>query len=644
MKTQKVIFLLLMMVSSFLFAQKGEYTITKTKPFFDVENLKDDQSVEWGYLSVPESWIAPSSKIKIAYVVLKKKKQSTQKPLVYIEGGPGQSGVGAFGYFRNHPLRDYSDIILVDARGVGNSLPKLCPELGTEIFKILSSNESSTADEKNRSFAAMNCKNELIRKGIDPANYSSINIANDLHALKKALHYDKWNVLGVSYGTYISQVYANSFPEDFNKMILDSPVDNISEYYNKINDHYVKELNIFFAKCKQNPAVNKKFPNLEKTYYEVIEDLAKNPLTVGVPKDLLEKGSFTFNSEDFKIVIHQALYTKQLIEVLPVIITLFHKRDAETLSSIVGVFSGVFKALDFGTYYSMVLNDAIPYNSLKYYDEDAANYPGLKGGLSFYRADFLVGSQWNNNKQVPQNILDYGKMSKIPTMIMGGEFDPITPVSNAQSLAGLLKAQLIIFKNEGHALLFGKEGSDLINNFINDKTPLNSGSTQVINSPEVRFITDIHINSGITKLAMLLFGGFDILKVAPLILAYGILLVAIIFFSVSIWRRRKVDKLIMKAFYGILIINCIIGVVLMAGLIYAIVYSNNTNFFICAFGIPEKFINLFYLLKVHMILFGLSFILFLVTYRQLTYKIIVISVLFSFILILSYFYYWGFFS
>lgn len=643
MKTSKVIFLLLIMVSSFLFAQKGEYTITKTKPFFDFESLKDDQSLEWGYLSVPENWIAPSSKIKIAFVVLKKKKQSTQKPLLYIEGGPGQSGIGAFKYFRDHPLRAYSDIILVDARGVGNSLPRLCPELGTEIFKILASNESAAADEKNRLFATMSCKNELIRKGIDPANYSSINIANDLHALKTALHYDTWNVLGVSYGTYISQVYANSFHEDFNKMILDSTVDNISEYYNKINDHYVKELNLFFAKCKQNPAVNKKFPNLEKTYYKVIEDLTKNPLTVSVPKDFLEKGSFTFNSEDFKIVVHQALYAKGLIEVLPVIITLFHERDAKTLSSIVGVFSGVFKALDFGTYYSMVLNDALPYNSLKYYDEDAANYPGLKGGLSFYRADFLVNNQWNN-KPVAQNTLDYVKMSKIPTMIIGGEFDPITPVSNAQSLAGLLNAKLIIFKNEGHALLFGKEGSDLINNFINDKKSGNLSSTQIITSPELNFMTDIHINSGVAKLAMLLFGGFDILKVAPLILAYGILLVAIIFFSVSIWRKRNVDKLIMKTFYAILIINCIIGTVLMAGLIYAIVYSNNTNFFICAFGIPEKFINLFYLLKVHMILSGLSFILFLVNYRQLTYKIIVISVLFSFVLILSYFYYWGFFS
>lgn len=640
MKTQKVIFLLLFMVSLFLFAQNGEPAIHKTKPFFDVENLKDDKTVEWGYLSVPENWETPSSKIKIAFTVLKKRKPSSQKPLLYIEGGPGQSGIQTFGYFRDHPMREYSDIILVDARGVGNSLPKLCPELGNEIFKILSSNESSSADEKNRLFATMNCKNELIRKGINPANYSSVNVANDLHALKNALHYDSWNVLGVSYGTYISQVYANAYPQDFNKMILDSPVNNISEYYNKINEHYIQILDIFFAKCKQDPVSNKKFPNLKKTYFEVIADLDKKPLTVKVPERLLEKGSFTFNREDFKIIIHQALYNKQLTEVLPVIITLFHERNAEALGTIVGAFSGAFTALDFGTYYSMVFNDAVPYNSISYYDTAATRYPGLKGGLSFYRADFLINDQWNN-KALPQKILDYTKISKIPTLILAGEFDPITPVSNAQSLSELLKADVIIFKNEGHALAFTEEGSGFINKFIKDTYQRNP--SKIMSTYNTNFVTDIYINPGAAKLAMFIGSGFDPLTLGPLILAYLIMIIGIVYFSRHFFKKGRKESALNQLFYGLLIVSCIMAVVLMGGFLYAIKDSAGSNFFICAFGVKEKFSYLFSLLYVHV---AMVFVLLLLSFRISKYqhKVVIIGIIFSLLLILFYFYYWGFFN
>ncbi|WP_343658989.1 alpha/beta hydrolase [Chryseobacterium sp.] len=641
MKTMKVFIVLFITLFSFVSAQKEGYTITKTKPFFDEEHLKTDNTIEWGYLSVPENWTAPSSTIKIAFTVLKKKKKSSQKPLLYIEGGPGQSGIGAFGYFRDHPLRDYSDIILVDARGVGNSLPKLCPELGMDIFKILSSDESAAADEKNRLFAAMNCKNELIRKGIDPANYNSVNIANDLHALKKALHYDQWNVLGVSYGTYISQVYANLFSEDFYRMILDSPINNIAEYYNKINEHYVTELNILFSKCKQNPVSDKKFPNLEKTYYEVIDDLNKKPLTVKVPKDILEKGSFTFNAEDFKIVVHQALYNKQLTEVLPVIITLFHERNAEALSSVVGAFSGVFHALDFGTYYSMLLNEVLPYNSLKYYDGDAAKYPRLKGGLSFYRADFLINSQWNN-KSVPQNSLDYKKISAIPTMIMAGEFDPITPVSNAQSLAGMLNAELIIFKNEGHALVFNQEGSGFINSFIKDSHQ-QKASTKVMNTYSTNFVSDIHVNPGVAKLAMFIGNMSDPLALAPLVLAYILIIGGGIYFLIYIIRQRKQERVLNKIFYGLLVLGCFMAIIILGGFIYAIQDAVSSNFFICAFGIKDRFSSLFTFLTVFAVLVGVLLI-FLIRISRYNHQVILVTLVFSLMLILFYFYHWDFFN
>ena len=70
----------------------------------------------------------------------------------------------------------------------------------------------------------------LINKGININAYNSSSLSKDIHALKTVLGYKNWNVYGVSYGTYVAQIYASYYPDDIKSLILDSPIDDISTY------------------------------------------------------------------------------------------------------------------------------------------------------------------------------------------------------------------------------------------------------------------------------------------------------------------------------------------------------------------------------------------------------------------------------
>jgi pimeloyl-ACP methyl ester carboxylesterase len=217
-------------------------TFEKTESFYPQSEILKAETIEWGYLTVPEDWEKDNGKtVKLAIAVLKSTAETSQKnkPVVIIEGGPGSGAINLVWSWLSHPLRATSDIVLIDIRGTGWSEPKLCPDLGNEFLQILAKNQSPSEDELEKAKAALKCQRKLLVEEIDIRAYTSKNIAKDLHALKTHLQYDTWTVYGTSYGTYMAQVYTTHFPDDVSSVILDSPISNIQEYYTKNTLNYV---------------------------------------------------------------------------------------------------------------------------------------------------------------------------------------------------------------------------------------------------------------------------------------------------------------------------------------------------------------------------------------------------------------------
>ena len=124
--------ILLILFTTNLFSQSKNIKLEKTTIFFSEQEEINLDNIDCYYLSVPENWENPSGKkIKIAVTVLKSNsKKDNLNPVLFIQGGPGAGGIEGIWSWVRHPLREKSDIVLVDVRGTGKSLPKFCPDLG----------------------------------------------------------------------------------------------------------------------------------------------------------------------------------------------------------------------------------------------------------------------------------------------------------------------------------------------------------------------------------------------------------------------------------------------------------------------------------------------------------------------------------
>ena len=644
MKTLKKILLTLCVLPTCLFSQTPVYKFEKVQSFFANNRFQGDDNIEWGYLTVPENWDIPGGKtVKIATAILKNTQRTeAANPVVFIQGGPGAGGIASIWNFLNHPLRKKNDIVLIDARGTGFSSPALCPDLGKKFLQILSENNIREVDEQQKTIAAIACKQDLINKNIDIHSYNSKSIAKDLNALKTALGYEKWNVYGVSYGTYMAQVYANDFPADITSVILDSPVSDVSKYYIGNTTNYMNSLKKVFAACEKNSVSNACYPDLERKYFETIDKLEKNPITVNVDKRIISSGEFTYNAEDFKVAIQQSLYNKRMIEVLPLLITEFNKGNKNTLSSLVGAFSSAL-GLNYGMYYCVTCDEIIPYNSLEEFNNDAQNYEKLKGGLSFYKSDFAVCDKWNSGTSgKPDSIAFVTHKSVLtkPVLVISGDFDPITPASNGERLVAQFKNGFLVKAPlYGHAPSFSFPGFDLVNEFINNPMQKPTGK-EFETSKTINFVTDVSLNGGVTQLANSLQEA-DFLFFAPLLIALIIIAISVFNFIYLIIKYKKFKEA-NQIFKYLIICSCIIGLISIIGFILAIDRTANYNFYILAFGLPKSFSYLFAMLSIFLVLTIISTAYFFIKFKSISNKSIMSSILFSLILIGIYFQYWGF--
>ena len=603
----------------------------------------EDEKIWWGYLSVPESRNDTNSRyIQIATAIIKNASgNSNAEAIVYIPGGPGGSGILSLRFWLNHPLHNTHDIVLVDLRGTGFSKPRLCKNLGNNLFNILAQNQTSNRDEQEKVKAVTDCKNMLIAEGFDLKAYNSSSIAQDLHELKNRVGYRKWTVFGISYGTFMAKVYANLYPNDISSIILDSPISNITTYYNYNTTGYVRSLFKTFEECLQDSLCNKEYPNLKEKYFETIKNLRKFPITVKAQE--LKSGEFTFNEQDFQITLHQSLYKKKLIEIVPLLIYQFNQRNQDALSNLVTAFSGAFN-IDYGFYYGVSCFETLPSNDLSQFERDASQYPYIRSGISFYKSDYTVCKSWNiNDNSDVENIMDFSRLyaSEIPVLIFSGDFDPITPPANGEQLSKLFKSSVwVLASNSGHGPSFSPSGKDVVASFLQGS---NGKIRHLFDSASLEFVTSIKMNKGVSNFALSL-TNFDIIFFGPFIIAVIILIFSSFFFLYKLFRNHKRNYIVSILFYiSIIAVSFfLIGNFVKLTLIIQDVAKNNP--YILAFGLPKEYSYVLTGFEVASPMFILVIILFLYGLRKIKDQLTISLVVFSHLLIIIYLIHWDLIS
>jgi pimeloyl-ACP methyl ester carboxylesterase len=227
-------------------------------------------AAECGTLTVPENWDETGSRlIALPVVRLRASAPNAAEPVFLLRGGPGAPNLS---WEPPDWLVKDHDVILVGYRGAEGSVQLQCHEFDP-VYKAHVGRDLFSDEARAESLAAVRqCAENLRAGGVDIAGYTMPGVVEDMEAVRRALGYDRIDVLSESYGTRLAQIYAYMHPESLRRMVLlgvNTPGGFIwrPEDFDKLIAH-MSEL------CAGDPACSSRTPDLSRTMYEVDHNMA----------------------------------------------------------------------------------------------------------------------------------------------------------------------------------------------------------------------------------------------------------------------------------------------------------------------------------------------------------------------------------
>jgi pimeloyl-ACP methyl ester carboxylesterase len=182
-------------------------------------------------LILPENREKPQGpEVRLKVAVLKAKRTIDPDPLIYLAGGPGDaplmaSSAGADplseGDWWNDTanIRRRRDVVIVSQRGAAGSVPSLdCFE--SRASDLARARRRAVTESQERDIL-IRCRAEFDRKKIDVAMYSTPTLADDVADLARLLKAPKINLYGISYGTRWGLEVMRRHPDILRSVILD---------------------------------------------------------------------------------------------------------------------------------------------------------------------------------------------------------------------------------------------------------------------------------------------------------------------------------------------------------------------------------------------------------------------------------------
>lgn len=416
-----------------------------------------DREPRCGFLIVPENRTDPEGNQVRLHVAWFESDNAgaPADPVVYLDGGPGGESLSTLQFGFEDQWGGFlaeRDLILFDQRGVGFSEPSLeCGEARDYLLDVIDENISVEDYLAGEQASYLECHDRLIGQGIDLAQYNTVTNAADVGDLRLALGIDEWNVLGISYGTRLAQGVMRDRPDGIRSVILDSAYPPDVDLFTELPANYDRALDELFAGCAADAECAAAYPNLEQRLFTLADELEADPIATSV-RDIttLERYDAIIDGEALLGLVFQGLYSAEIIPVLPQLVSDLEGGDATLASLLLTNRVAQTAFVSDGMYLSVQCNEEVPFSSVAEAEAAAAAYPDLAlffaGNYGFYENCELWGSGEAGTAE------NEAITSDLPTLVMAGEYDPITPPAwGERAVAGLSNGTFVLFPGVGHA-------------------------------------------------------------------------------------------------------------------------------------------------------------------------------------------------
>jgi pimeloyl-ACP methyl ester carboxylesterase len=420
-----------------LSAQENAAFAPQPCPFELPAEEVEGETILCGTVEVPESRTGLSdATIQLAVVILHAVGEEQAPPIIYLAGGPGNSGTAAVEGFLDDDIREVVSIIFLDQRGTGYSQPSLdCPEI-TE-------GDSDTATE--------DCYNRLVESGIVLDAYRSSENAADVNDLISALELERVTLYGISYGTRLALTVLQDPHPAIQSVILDGVYPPNVYAYVDDGTNIARVFGLIFENCALDEACNATFPDLDTIFVTTFENLNSDPLIV-----TNEDGEEAeFNGDSLISELFSSFYITESIPFAPGLIYAAYNRDVATLQEFFygdGSASAPSHHLlrlrqependgnSEGMFYNFECADEMPFNTEDAIRAEAANLDmppeWQEGAVQDALEVISLCESWVVTPS--DESAKAATVSDIPALIFNGEYDPVTPPNWAEIAAETL--------------------------------------------------------------------------------------------------------------------------------------------------------------------------------------------------------------
>ncbi len=428
------------------------------------DGLVEGEDLQCGYLTVEETRGAPQSRlIRLAVAIFHPPGGATQPdPVIYLSGGPGVSALEMIRYqfdiLSEAAFATGRDLIVFDQRGVGLSQPALdCPEYDRLSLDLLdhqvNGEEVSEAQTSEIIPDVLRACRERLSQSADLRAYSTAANAADVQDLQMALGFQQVNLWGGSYGTRLALEIMRGYPQGLRSVVLDAVYPPDVDLYIQAPANFKQALTRMFAACQDNQVCSQAFPNLQEVFFDTVDRLNADPVVGEVINPFTgERYKAWMNGNTLLALTFQLLYDSKIRYLIPQYIYAAHQGDYTSFELARGSMIGLMSLSSRGMTFSVLCQDELAFSSYAEYQAEMAKFPEIAG---MYTNSILGGlayqicQEWQVGQADPS--ANQPVYSQVPTLVMNGEFDPVTPPAWGQHAAETLETAFVyVYPGVGH--------------------------------------------------------------------------------------------------------------------------------------------------------------------------------------------------
>jgi pimeloyl-ACP methyl ester carboxylesterase len=374
------------------------------------------------------------------------------------------------------------DIILFDQRGVGLSQPALeCPEFIEAVFDLLDEPDPNVAAEAQFE-ALMACRDNLLAEGHDLSVFTTAQSAADVNAIREALGYDEVNLYGGSYGSFLAQAVMRDYPDGVRSAVIESVYPLEASLIMDAPQRGAKMSLRLLAACEEDADCNSAYPDIQGVLFDLIEQLNDAPVPVTVTNPLDGQSyAAVLSGDDVYSILLSTFYQTPLIPALPQAISDVARGDYALITQLSGARLMLYDLTSRGMMYSVLCAEDLigrtPEELLARREELPEQLRGRIDPENAIRYGiFGLCDNWPVEEADPS--IKEPLVSDIPTLIIAGEYDAVTPPEYARLVAeGLSNGYLFEIPAAGHGGdTTGDCAASIIAAFFDDPSSAPDGS------------------------------------------------------------------------------------------------------------------------------------------------------------------------